>query len=165
MFGKLIAYDGTSEDDKMSCQIIILEAEYKNITLTLVGKNAAGDKVRYAGRGASSSVDGVFQLKKVDTQPPKPAIPPIPSLVLGSSSTGSTSVYFAYVSPTEIVIRTCRGVFWNSLHSLYVFSSQPDALGTLNLTCLLNTVKSQPNNGGFNIKPTNFTTDCNLGPI
>ncbi|XP_018020086.1 uncharacterized protein LOC108676515 [Hyalella azteca] len=153
--GLLIAYDGTSEDDKMRCQSVNLFVDYRNITLQLVGKNATGGQVSYGGKGVSSSIDGVFQLNRV-TQPP---LTPFPAYVLGSPSTGKTSVYLAYVSPTEIVIRTCRAVFLNTLHSLYVFSSLPNALGKLNsTTCLLNTVKSLPNNGGFNLKPTNLTT-------
>ncbi|XP_018026098.1 uncharacterized protein LOC108681564 [Hyalella azteca] len=149
---KLIAYDGTSEDDKMRCQALNLSPDYRNITLVLAGKDKTGAAVEYGGKGASSSVDGVFQLKKFTS------LTPFPSLVLGSSSTGSTSVYLAYVSPTEIVIRTCRGTFLNTLHSLYVFSSQMDDLATLNSTCLLNTVKSLPSNGGFKLKSTNWTT-------
>ncbi|XP_018018104.1 uncharacterized protein LOC108674655 [Hyalella azteca] len=152
--GLLIAYDGTSEDDKMRCQSVNLFVDYRNITLQLVGKNATGGQVSYGGKGVSSSIDGVFQLNRV-TQPP---LTPFPAYVLGSSSTGSTSVYLAYVSPTEFIIRTCRGVFMNTLHSLYVFTSQLGKLQNLNsTTCLLNTVKSLPNNGGFNLKLANWT--------
>lgn len=149
---KLIAYDGTSEDDKMSCQQMILFAVYRNITLIFTGKNQAGQTVEYVGRGASSSSDGFFPLMKL-ANPPPPGLA-FPTLVLGSHATGLTQVYFTYVSPTEIVIRTCRGVFLGTRHSLYVFSSQVNDVATLNSTCLLNTVRSLPNNGGFKLKST-----------
>ncbi|XP_018026099.1 uncharacterized protein LOC108681565 [Hyalella azteca] len=149
---KLVAYDGTSEDDKMRCQKFgLFLMNYRNITIGLTGQNATGGAFTYGGKGVSSSIDGFFQLG------PSPPSESFPSLFLGSPSTGSTRVYLAYVSPTEIVIRTCRGVFLNTLHSLYVFSNQMDDLGTLDSTCLLNTVKSLPNNGGFKLKPANQT--------
>ncbi|XP_018026097.1 uncharacterized protein LOC108681563 [Hyalella azteca] len=149
---KLIAYDGTLEDDKLSCVKLNLTFGFRNITLGLEGvRTGSGTPPPYEGKGASSSMDGFFQLG------PSPPLAPFPSLVLGSPSTGKTSVYLAYVSATEIVIRTCRGVFLNTLHTLYMFSSQMDDLAALDSTCLLNTVKSLPNNGGFKLKSTNWT--------